>query len=643
MIILDLVLALLSLTVIYYLPGYILGFIFTGSLRKNIFFSLFLSLIAVPFIYLFLAYFDRLSLVNWLVFLSLLCLTMKFLSSRFVKELIDTDQVFGEQKVVEREPPWLKKAFYLVVGGFFFLVMIGKVGLPFDFMPVGDHKPQMQKVTAVALSPKLPLFYNYPISELTIYYFNNIPAGLMTKFTANFVRVNQSWFIHSTIATMVMLWLVVLLAKGQFGTWLQRLVLVFSVTWVSGLEFYLAALKGQWSPHLEWWTDWIGFSPMLHTQISALFTLFYWVPQHLFGALLVIPLYFLITSRERKKLATLLFIALLLAAMVGYTVFVFITVAIVYTLYFLVRLVLKKEKSQPVIRENLLIGLAGGALALPMILLYAGAQKSSWFVVYANNFWFLPNDVFLFKIINIFLTALIFFAVELGPLLVTLAAGFVLFIKQKRFQDRFLFWGLFLYAPLGVIFVVKALDDNNISMRALIPTQIALAVVSAWVIGWAWQKWAKTKFRIYLILGLWLFFLLPLPTTLYEGVARVQSSFIHPDPIYKMIDQHLPVNSIILNTTRTDDDFIATLGHRFTFKPIVKYNVTDKEYVALGKIAPYNLDQTDRPHWERLFWQKPEIRKNYHLYVLYDVDPEEPLPSALLKSEKLMITAYDSP
>ncbi len=633
-------LAFLFINAIYVLPGLALGRLFTGKFSKNPFFILLLSLLLAPFYYLFLAQLDLLNGLSWII-LALGALGLaEIFRRKFPKSLIDSDQVFPFKET--KKSPFgdlFKWGGYFLLVSFFLLIMIGKLGLPQGFLPVGDDKPRMQKTTSVAISPKQPLFYNFPISDMTIYYFNHIPSGLLTKFTNNFVLVNESWFIHTVILIVLMLWLIHLLATKIFSTYLERFVLIFAFTFSSGLEYFLAQWKGIKDTHLEWWTDWVGLNPAIHTQISAPITLFYWVSQHLFGGLLVIPLYFLIISSERKKLLTKILIALILAAMVGYTFFVFMTVAVIYVAYFLVRFLQRKEKLKSLIRDNFIIGGIGVLLALPMFLLYIGGEKGHYFIFHSNVFWFLPNNIWYYRPLNMALTAILFFLIEFGPLFITFVLGAWVFYKKKLYQTELLYWGLFLYVPVWVIFFVKALDDNNISMRSLIPTQVALAVISALVIGYFWENNKKRRgAKVFLASTMVLFIVLGAPTTIYEGWNRYKSAFIKVDPIYAQIDRQLPLNSIIFSTSNEKNDLISVLGHRFTFKDFNQFTVTDFEYVNVKKIGTYVFGRAiASENWQKILDGNPQLKTDYHLYYLGDVIDKHDFSKDLLHSDKLYL------
>lgn len=617
---------------VYFLPGLTLTHLFKGRLRSDPFFIVFLSFLLTPFFYQFLAHSGQLTLLNWLALNAIFMIVFYLFGHRFGQQQLDLDKVFAKSGNENNNGKVWKWGIIVIASIFFTLVILGKLGLPLGFLPVGDDKPRLQKTAAIALSDELPLFYNFPLSEMTIYYFNNVPSGLMTKFSNNEIEVNISWFIHSIISTITMLWLIWLLARQLFTTYLERFVLFLVLTFGSGLEFFLAKIRGFSEPHLEWWTDWGPFPGKLHTQISAFFTLFFWVSQHLFAALLIIPLYFLLISTERKKITTQIFVGIILASLVGYSMFVFLTVIGVYLLFLLIRILTKQEKFRVVIRQNLVIGGVSLLLALPMLQLYLGAEKESYFLFYANAFYFLDNNLWYFKIINLLLTIPIFLFVEFGLLLLIMIGTGYLFIRKKWWKTEKLYWALFLLVPIWFVFFVKAADDNNISMRSMIPVQIALGVFTAYFFGWLQKKYQPQQKVVVAAVGLLLITILP--TALYEASQRLFFNFRTVDPIYQLMDQQLPLNAVVLSLSKDDPDYISALAHRYTFKPLENFNVTDFEYVAFGKIKDLTFEKPSLESYRKLLSDRPDLRDKYRFYLLGDRFTEFPEGEAVLRSNE---------
>ena len=225
---------------VFFLPGLSFSRIFSGSSRNNIFFWLLFSFLIVPFFYTFLAYINFLNSQSWvllnLIFL-LFILTLTKLSPRFR---------FDMTNVLPKQETGRYGEFTLFIISIVFLVMLTlpRGGLLQGRYPIGDDRHQMGKIVSVAASPDLPLFYRFPITKLTIYYFENIAPGLIVKFSDNIITANQAWFFFTLVQNVLMLWLINLLGKIFFTRTLPRVIILFFLTFIGGLEFYLAGWKG---------------------------------------------------------------------------------------------------------------------------------------------------------------------------------------------------------------------------------------------------------------------------------------------------------------------------------------------------------------------------------------------------------------
>ncbi len=604
---------------IFLLPGISFSRLFKGEARNNFFFWLLFSFLIGPFFYIFLAYINFLNSQSWvllnLIFL-LFILTLTKLSPRFR---------FDITNVLPKQETGRYGEFTLFIISVVFLVMLTlpRGGLLQDRYPIGDDRHQMGKIVSVAASPGLPLFYRFPITKLTIYYFENIAPGLIVKFSNNTIAAHQAWFFFTLIQNILMLWLINLLGRIFFTKTLSRAVVLLFLTFIGGLEFYLAGWKGLLTSldHLEWWTDWWGKIFFIHMQISNPFTLFFWVPQHLFAALISIPLYLVLISKERDSLIGKIIIALLLAAILGYSAFVFASIIVSYLLYYLVRLILKRENLIAFLRNQIFVGLLAIILSFEMLNVIIFSEKQSYFSLQSNVFWFLPNNVLPFKLVNFILTAPYFLIVELGIGVAVLFAGLWWFLKNKVWRESIFFWYLLLFIPGMAMFFIRAADDNNISMRSFITAQVSIALFAGFFIEKLWNKFTEKKFLF--AFALLTLLLISLPSTLFEFQARFKGQFITTyglvAPIFTRIDKELPLNSIVFlggGFEKGDHDSITALSHRFTFKPISHFNVTDLEYAARSKLNPFNKGYGTPVEIEELIFQKPEISKNYELYLL---------------------------
>ncbi len=113
------------------------------------------------------------------------------------KSLIDLNKLLPNQKI--------DRHLLIVATVFFILVMAPRLGLLKGHFPIGDDFRQIPKVVSIAISPNEPLFPYFPITRLTIYYFNNVAPGLLVRLTDNLLKAHQAWFLHVAICTAVML------------------------------------------------------------------------------------------------------------------------------------------------------------------------------------------------------------------------------------------------------------------------------------------------------------------------------------------------------------------------------------------------------------------------------------------------------
>lgn len=601
---------------LYPLPGFIFSRLTSGKLRNNVFFWLFLSSITLPFLYQFLAYLKILSLISYLLLLGLLFLLVNFLNLK----RIDLDKVFPTNHSTRRD------VFSILaigaLGVFLVLLLLPRIGLWQGNFPIGDDRHRMGKIISVAESPNVPLFYRFPTTPLTIYYFDQVQPGLMVRFSNNEIKTNQAWVIHNFLRGLVLVWLIWLLAWSLIKDSLGRLVTILSLTFIGGLEFYLQLIKGVSINHVEWWTDWWGPQFYIHMQISNPFTSAFWVPQHYLGGLLTIPLYLLLISKEKNNLVGKLLLALILASILGYSAFVFVTVVIGLALYFLIRIFLKEEKLIPLLKDNFWWGIISLGLSSPLIYLFAEADKESYFSFGLNSFQFFNNYLLVNKIINFLITIPYFLIVELSVLFIVLLFSLYLFFKERLWRSTLLFWYLMMI-PLGVMFVFRAADDNNISMRSTLPSLIALAIFSGFFVRILINRLKKVLNKRFLYLSLMIILLWSFPSNLTEFFYRYQGQFTETygltSPIFETIDRKLPLNSIVF-TQKPLHDSVTALGHRFTFKPLLDFNPTDKEYASYKKIRQFEREEDIL----KLIKANKEI-EDFDLYHLVDLDQKQEL------------------
>lgn len=600
------ILTIALIFILYLLPGYSFSLLFSGKLRRSPFFYLFLSFLIIPFLYSFLVSFKILNFTNFII--AETCFV--FLCLHFSKKI----GVLSKINLDNIAPPFKISRLTILLGvSFFILIMSLRLGLWKGYFPVGDDQHQIRKIVSIVESPNEPLFYHFPTTRLTIYYFNNVAPGLLTKFSGNFVKANQAWFIHVALQTALILWLIVLFGGSLLKNNTQRLIFLFGLTYFSGLEFYLYKFIGPgFVDQLEWWSDWFFPQSKIHMQISNPFNLFFWVPQHLMAALFVLVIYLFLRSKEKNKALSIFFLSLLWSSILGNSAFVFISSVLVYCVYSLIEFI-KSRDLAAIVRFNLPIVILSVILSAKNLELFLTAEKGHYFVPMFNVFWFVSNSNLWGKIINLSISVPLYLLVEFGFLFFVLIYCLIKFVKDRDFREKYLFLYLFIFM-LPVIFFVKSLDDDNISMRSFIPVQIALAIFLAEFVG------EVLKSRPKAIIGIVVLLVLSLPSGLYDFGLSFNKEY---QPLrgqnyefYKWIDRNLPLNSIVFTPYYYADNLTA-LGHRFTFKDPSLFSATDSEHTARGKVRSYegrNFAQAENIY--RVLTENKELLKRYHLYSM---------------------------
>ena len=501
--------------------------------------------------------------------------------------------------------------------------IIPRIGLVLGQYPIVDDMRRLSKTVSVSESESFPLFYHFPITRMTIYYYVTVGSGLLTKFSENAIKANLAWFIHVAFWNLSMLFLLALVGVSLFKKKSAQIIFFISITFLSGYEFYIALLRGvnpitalNWTD-LEWWTDWFVKTFNIHFQLSSPYTQFFWVPQHMFAGILGLLLFMIIRTREMNKPITQIFLGLIFSSILGYSAFVFITIAISYILFEILLLARGRKTLRGFVLTNLLIGLSYLLFSTDMIRLFLASEKAGWFESRLNVFWFFNNSTITNKIINLTLTVPILLTIELGGLFLVLLYSIKRLFKGEK-EEGLIYWHLSIILPLSVMFFFRAADDNNISLRATIPALIGLAIMAGKLVEEG--TIGKLKSRLFYSL-----LLLSLPTTFYMVTQRFNEQFSfgkqNLDPIYIEIDRKTPLNSIIFTNTENWTN-ISTLSHRFTFKPLKEFDFTDKEYSAASKVKPFNTEKFSDLSEINLFLSRvkkefPRLN-NYHFYFLTD-------------------------
>ena len=535
---------ILMIALIYFLPGFVLSQIMSGRVKNN---PLFIFLI--------------------------------FLFKTRYGPTINLDAMIPRTR--------LTVPVVIVLTAFSLMNILPRLGLIKGYFPIGDDMHRIGKTVSIAESPTSPLFYNFPTTNMTIYYYVAVGSGLLTKFSQNQITADKAWFIHTSIWIISLLFFLGIVGENLYHHLRGKLAFIFSLTFSGGLEYYIALIKGidpirssHWTD-MEWWTDWFTRIFNIHFQISSPYTLSFWVPQHLFAGVLSLFVFLLLKSGLKAKIWNQIFLGIIFAAMFGYSLFVFLPVVVSYTAYQILRLTRTEDTFRRLVRDHLPAIFFFIFFSLNLVVLYLTAEKSSWFELRVGSFWFLRNDLLVNKAINLLLTIPLLLVIELGGTSLILLYAAKRFLRGESDKADY-FWHFNIFFPFTAMFFIRAADDNNIALRSTIPALIALAFFAGLLVDQSRRK---------SILLLCLLFALGLPTTVaifrQRLIEQKNYNLQALKPIYEVIDRKVPLNSVVLADEEYLRSSISTLAHRFTFKPLKEFNVTDREYSAKSKLERY--------------------------------------------------------
>lgn len=569
---------ILMILTIYFLPGFVLSRIMSGRLKNNPLFILFLSFIATPLTYMILTVYGDVSLFSF-ISLNILFIFLTFIFRTRCGPPLDLDALFPRTR--------LTGPIVIILTAFSLMNILPRFGLIKSYFPIGDDMHRIGKTVSIAESPASPLFYHFPVTNMTIYYYVAVGSGLLTKFSQNQITADKAWFIHTSLWIISLLFFLGIVGENLYNHLRAKLTFLFSLTFAGGFEYYIALIKGidpirssRWTD-MEWWTDWFTKTFNIHFQISSPYTLSFWVPQHLFAGVLSLFIFLLLKSGLKAKIWNQIFLGILFAAMFGYSLFVFLPVVVSYTACQLVRLARKEATFRRLIRDHLPTISFFVLLSLNLTFLYLTAEKNSWFELRVASFWFLENNLLINKAINLLLTVPSLLIIELGGTSLILLYAAKRFLRGETDGTNY-FWHFNIIFPFTSMFFIRAADDNNIALRSTIPALIALAFFAGRLVD---QSRRRTPLLLYLL------FTLGLPTTLTIFRQRLIEQKTYNlqalKPIYKIIDRKVPINSVVLTDEENQRSAISTLAHRFTFKPLKEFNVTDREYSAKSRLERY--------------------------------------------------------
>lgn len=395
---------------------------------------------------------------------------------------------------------WELAAYAAVCAAFMIAVLLPKFALVMSGGPgVSDDYNNVRKVLAVSYDLDAPKYALRPTADFSYYYYDFILPGILGRTTS--LSARAALLTHAVLEEIALLSFFVYIACYAFRKIQGRAYFLFCCTFLSGLEYFLYWYRQQTPPDsVEWWAGLFPFSAGLTYQLSAFYTLFLWVPQHLIGAVTYV-LVVLLSLRPSRFNVVL--IPLLFASILGFSTFVFVTAVLSYGLSSFALFWREKDKAR-CCKTYCLQGLLFLILSWKMIALFMG--KEPLLSGQTLLFHFLPSPHqgsqvlnaaagAVIQLVNYILTLGFFFAAEMGIAAVLAVVAFIRYRKEivrGPASGTLLFHSLAtVVASMALLSLVRSCNNNDLFMRGIIIVQFSIFFAGAILVDRMTLSWKR--------------------------------------------------------------------------------------------------------------------------------------------------------
>lgn len=463
---------------------------------------------------------------------------------------------------------------------FFTSLLFPKIALlTTNGVSVADDFDSVNKVLSLGYDLGQPPFFHFPLTRLSYYYYDYMLPGIVFQTTA--LSAQGAWFLHNLLEYAAILAFLLYCCFSLFQRQAARIFFFLSCTFLGGgFEYFLFLVRLLLSAtavpdaaipdHLEWWArEFLG----LNIQISAFYTLFLWVPQHLMGGM--IYLLILLLSLQRHRTLNRIIIPILFAALLGFSTFVFITGSLSY-LAIQGTLLWRSNDRWKELRWLAIQALLFLTFAVKLILLFRGRESILFLRPQFLHFLesggpdalTIPHIVqtAAASIVNAIGTIGLVFFVDMGLIAVLGCAFFLTGMRHERSPERASlgFYALCtLFVTIPMVFLVANHNFNDFFMRGVIIAQLSLAIAAAFFL----EKMQCVARPLLLMLALFFSFHAMSFVTEARGRSRYnRSSF---SPLYSSIRTSLPKDAVVFldsaHTPEYECSGVAFQGNRLCF------------------------------------------------------------------------------
>ncbi len=400
--------------------------------------------------------------------------------------------------------------FIAVIALFAVMLLLPKRGLLVDAPPtIADDWSRVGMIVSVAFDLHDPRVSSAPSNPVVYHHFDYILPALVFRLTQ--LTANQAWYLHNAMSYIAVLSFFLLLSIRLFDAFIARVFFLFGVSFAGGgiSAIVFRILNQPLDSEFEWWSDRIAhLNTGAHFQISSPYTLMLWVPHHFLAG--VIAVLIAVLSFQKKQFVQLVVLPMLLAAIAGFSVFVFMTTFIAIVLLRVLQLLhsLAQKKSLrclvfDTVIQAIVFAATGAAQFVRYLGMTAGDVAQGAAVLSQPppllSFYRLPDIPFipgfiesvLQHALNAGATALFISAVDLG-LIGLLGVSYFFLPNRTLFGSKQKEWTFLLaalvFVPWVVVLMKASTASNDMFMRGLIPFQLALLICASMFIDFLQKK-----------------------------------------------------------------------------------------------------------------------------------------------------------
>ncbi|MCX6357133.1 MAG: hypothetical protein NT045_04525 [Candidatus Aureabacteria bacterium] len=438
----------------------------------------------------------------------------------------------------------------------------------------GDFKKNLAFTGALLSTGYPPVNPFFALKKLTYYFGYHLPIAMLSSISGGTVGLLQGWGIYIVITSALFVGMAYLLSRSWIRCTCGVVIALLCMTVAFGLDIlpmrYFGILGYN---HIDRWSGSMGeFGDI--PLVNTFYSLFIWVPQHLFGASILLLVVMLIKEMQEASLMSVrlryaVVTIIIFRAIIGYSLFIASIGGMILFSTGVIQMIqaIRRPKNLIPAVLTILIPICGSLIALDQLTMASGANNLAPFYPHA---WQLKIGLFWQYLV----VWCVVYPLEFGPTYVLGIAGICWALRRKKFS----FLPLFLYfatlIPFVAISVRKSELWNDWGMRCIIPAQIALSVFTGYFCCLFLERFKNLRVRLCLFIPLIALLAIGFYGTFYESQNRSRPLSI-PRTLHESflwIRNNTPPNSFIVAPDETLDyltSMLATISYRGSVSHIV--------------------------------------------------------------------------